>query len=58
MWPPPPGVPQHQLTNYNNSHVYSKYQSHSPYAKHSQGISILLDMITAFPTSIKSVKHG
>jgi hypothetical protein len=36
--PPPPGVPQQQLPDYNNSHMYSNYPPHSPYAQPSQGI--------------------
>ncbi|EXM05642.1 hypothetical protein FOIG_04164 [Fusarium odoratissimum NRRL 54006] len=36
--PPPSGVPQQPLPDYNNSHMYSNYQPHSPYAQPSQGI--------------------
>ncbi|KAG5662794.1 hypothetical protein HG530_000685 [Fusarium avenaceum] len=36
--PPPPGVPQQQLQDYNNSHMYSNYPPHSPYAQSNQGI--------------------
>ncbi|KAH6994128.1 hypothetical protein EDB82DRAFT_525210 [Fusarium venenatum] len=37
--PPPSAVPQQPLPDYNNSHMYSNYQPHSPYAQPSQGIS-------------------
>jgi hypothetical protein len=36
--PPPSAVPQQPLPDYNNSHMYSNYQPHSPYAQPSQGI--------------------
>lgn len=36
--PPPSGVPQQPLPDYNTSHIYSNYQPHSPYAQPSQGI--------------------
>ncbi|RKL35069.1 C2H2 finger domain transcription factor CON7 [Fusarium proliferatum] len=35
--PPPSGVPQQPLPDYNN-HIYPNYQPHSPYAQPSQGI--------------------
>ncbi|KAG5773435.1 hypothetical protein H9Q72_000807 [Fusarium xylarioides] len=36
--PPPSGVPQQPLPDYNTGHIYSNYQPHSPYAQPSQGI--------------------